>query len=97
MSDFLKSFKFIIGFFILTFLVQTAFGEKASEKFALIVLFTMVILNATKFTDFLQSAFVLKSSNSTEQKSNETMGSVTTGSTGIGNATNNVINGMIGG
>lgn len=60
MEELYKESGFIIGFLVLVFLIQTAFGNKASEKFLLLVLFTMVILNADKVTSFLSSKFSLK-------------------------------------
>ena len=57
MDVFLNNFKFIIGFIVLVFLVQLSFGEKASERFSLLTLFTMVILNAESFGNFLTNTF----------------------------------------
>jgi hypothetical protein len=57
MQVFLTNFKFIIGFIVLVFLVQLALGNKASENFSIMVLFTMIILNADNFTNFLSEYF----------------------------------------
>lgn len=56
-DTFLTNFKFIIGFIVLVFLVQLSFGDNASEGFAIMVLFTMIILNADGFSQFLKSNF----------------------------------------
>ena len=57
METFLTNFKFIIGFIILVFLLQATFGDKASENFTLLTLFTMIILNAENFSSFLTNTF----------------------------------------
>ena len=57
METFLNNFKFIIGFIVLVFLVQLSFGDKMSERFTLLTLFTMVILNAESFGTFLKDTF----------------------------------------
>lgn len=63
METFLTNFKFIIGFIVLVFLVQLAFGEKMSERFTLLTLFTMVILNAESFGTFLKDTFSVSEMN----------------------------------
>lgn len=54
MEGFYKSGKFIIGFLSITLAIESAFGEKVSENMCLFVLFSMVILNASKFSSFLK-------------------------------------------
>lgn len=56
-DTFLTNFKFIIGFIVLVFLVQLFMGDSASEGFALMVLFTMIILNADEFVTFTKTYF----------------------------------------
>lgn len=53
MEDLYKSGKFIIGFLVITLIIQTALGEKTSEKMTLFVLLSMLVLNADKFTQYL--------------------------------------------
>jgi predicted histidine transporter YuiF (NhaC family) len=65
METFLTNFKFIIGFIVLVFLVQIAFGDKMSERFTLLTLFTMVILNAESFGNFLKDTFSVTETNTT--------------------------------
>ena len=60
MEEVYKKSGFILSFLCLTFLVQLLMGEKFTEKFLLIVLFSMAILNYDKFADFLSDHFTLK-------------------------------------
>ena len=57
MYTFLSNFKFIIGFLILVFVVQTFAGEKNSQHFVLLVLFSMLIFNADKFGNYITNFF----------------------------------------
>ena len=70
MNTFLTNFKFIIGFIVLVFLIQISFGDKMSERFTLLTLFTMIILNAESFGDFLKNTFSVTETNAltTEQQ-----------------------------
>lgn len=55
MEGIYNNMSFIIGFLVLVLVVQNFFGEKGSEKFVLLILFSMVILNADKFGSWLKS------------------------------------------
>lgn len=57
MKQFYKDFKFIIGFMVLTLVVQMVAGEKAQRYFLLITLLGMVLMNAEKFNEFLDNTF----------------------------------------
>lgn len=54
MKDLYKSGKFVIGFLVMVLVIETSFGEKASEKFCLLTLLSMIIFNAGNFTEFLK-------------------------------------------
>ena len=43
----------IIGFSILTILIQNFIGDKASEMFVLVALLSVVLVNSNKISDFL--------------------------------------------
>ena len=60
MKEFYNKMGIIIGFLILMFLLQLTVGDKTASKFVLLILFTMVILNANKFTTYLNDKFVVK-------------------------------------
>ena len=49
--------KFIIGFLVLILIVQATFGDDTAEKFCLLTLMSMLILNANTFVDFLKNNF----------------------------------------
>lgn len=42
----------IIGFFIMTFLIQLFLGDKFAEKSVLLILFTMIIINSDELSTF---------------------------------------------
>ena len=49
MKDFYNSFTFILTFMILVLIFQMVFGNKFIEVFLLLVLASMVVVNADKF------------------------------------------------
>ena len=60
MEQFYKDFGFILGFLVCIVIINTAFGSGISEKFLIVVLLSMCILNYEKFTSFLGNIFTLK-------------------------------------
>ena len=60
MKEFYNKMGVIIGFLILMFLLQMTLGDKTASKFVLLILFTMVMLNADKFTSYLGDKFTVK-------------------------------------
>lgn len=48
--DFYNSFTFIISFMIIVLIFNGMFGAKFTEKFLLLVLLSMVVINTDKFT-----------------------------------------------
>lgn len=60
MKQFYKDFGFIIGFLIMSLIIEMAFGEKVQFYFLILVLFSMVILNSTNFVSFVDEKFTLK-------------------------------------
>ena len=60
MKSFYQDFGIIIGFLILTLVVNMVGGEKATKWHLYLVLFGMIILNADTFTTFLKGAFKKK-------------------------------------
>lgn len=57
LQSFYDNGKQIIGFLILVLIFNMIFDTKTTEKFVLLVLFSMCILNANKFIEFMQKAF----------------------------------------
>ena len=55
MEEIYKNMGFIIGFLSLVLIVQNFFGEKGSENFVLLILISMIIINADKFGSWLNS------------------------------------------
>ena len=60
MESFYKKMGIIIGFLIMMICIQTFISDKAGEKMALLILFTMIILNAEKFSDAMKNVFTSK-------------------------------------
>lgn len=60
MESFYKKMGIIIGFLIMMICIQTFISDKAGEKMALLILFTMVILNADKFSNKMKNLFSSK-------------------------------------
>ena len=46
MKDFYNSFTFILAFLILTLIINMIFGATVTEKFLLLVLLSMVVVNS---------------------------------------------------
>lgn len=57
LQSFYTNGKSIIGFLILVLIFNMIFDQKTTEKFVLLVLFSMCILNADKFIAFMQKTF----------------------------------------
>lgn len=60
MKQFYQDFGFIIGFLVMTLIIEMAFGQKAQMYFLLLILFSMIILNSTNFTEFVDEKFAFK-------------------------------------
>lgn len=52
-KSFTQTMPFIISFLITTLLINMSFGNKVSNQFLMLILFSMVILNSDKFTKFI--------------------------------------------
>lgn len=50
-----KGIKAILLFLIMIILIQTVLGDKATENFTILLLFTMVILNSDYFVKMVES------------------------------------------
>lgn len=59
MKNFYEDFGSILGFMIMTLIIEISFGEKVERYWLLLILFGMVILNYNKFTNFLTKYFTL--------------------------------------
>lgn len=57
---FYKDFGFIVAFLILVLVIQMSLGNNFTNKFLVLVLFGMIILNSKNFIIFLQNSFELK-------------------------------------
>lgn len=57
---FYKDFGFIVAFLILVLVIQMSLGNNFTNKFLVLVLFGMIILNSNNFIMFLQNSFELK-------------------------------------
>ena len=60
MENVYKNMGTIVGFLIITFLIQSFGGENVSSKMVLFVLFSMIILNADKVKETLDGVFTSK-------------------------------------
>lgn len=54
MKDFTESLPFVITFLTGTLLIQMFFGDQAAYYFLLLVLASMIVVNADKFNSFLR-------------------------------------------
>lgn len=70
-ETFYKNGKAIIGFCVLTLIFNMIFDQKTTEKFILLVLFSMCILNADKFVDFMSNTFGGKIDSDTSSKTSD--------------------------
>ena len=60
MKEFYNKMGVIVGFLILMFLLQLTVGDNVASKFVLLILFTMVMVNADTFTNYLSDKFTVK-------------------------------------
>lgn len=58
MEEITKKMGFIVGFLILTMIVDASFGQKITTKFLVVVLLSMLILNSQKVITWVQTNFV---------------------------------------
>ena len=56
-TDFYTDFGKIIGFMIMTLFIELVFGQKAEKYWLILILVGMVLLNYSKFNEFLTSHF----------------------------------------
>ena len=54
MENFYKSMGVVFGFLVITFLINLFGGEKLSNNILMLILFSMIILNADKFKTTLE-------------------------------------------
>lgn len=80
MARFFNNARYIISFCVLCVIIQLSLGQKFLEKFLMLVLFSMVILNATPVVDLIKNTLgsdadnsdsVNNSSNAQSQKNAE--------------------------
>lgn len=74
MESFYQNGKQIIGFCVLVLIFNMVFDQKTTEKFVLLVLFSMCILNADKFGEWFNRTF---GGNNQEEERTETAESFT--------------------
>jgi dipeptide/tripeptide permease len=60
MQEFYNKMGIIIGFLFLMFLLQTFAGDKTASSMVLLILFTMIMINAETFTNYLGDKFTTK-------------------------------------
>ena len=60
MQEFYNKMGIIIGFLVLMFLLQSFAGDDTASKMVLLILFTMIMLNAETFTNYLGGKFTTK-------------------------------------
>ena len=60
MKQFYNDFTFIIGFMVLTLIVEMSMGEKAEWYWLLLVLISMVLVNVDDLTSWVDDTFSLK-------------------------------------
>ena len=53
MKEFMKTFKFIIAFLVLTIMFNMLFGAKAATRFLQLVLCSMLLLNIDALTSWI--------------------------------------------
>ena len=68
MESFYKKMGIIIGFLIMMLCIEQFISDKAGEKMALLILFTMIILNADTFSSAMSNLFKSKEKEEKEEK-----------------------------
>lgn len=58
-KEFYEDFGKIIGFMVMTLIIEMAFGQKIERYWLLIILLGMVLLNYETFNSFLKEKFTL--------------------------------------
>lgn len=57
MKEFYQSSGFVISFLIMTLIINMGMGTDFTNMFLLLVLFSMIILNADQFISFMEGSF----------------------------------------
>lgn len=57
MKNFYEGYSFVISFLVLELFINMSFGESVTVGFLWLVLFSMIMTNSKKFTDFLNEHF----------------------------------------
>ena len=60
MQDIFNNMGFIIAFLVLTLVIQISLGGEFANKFLILVLFGMLIINADDFINLLNKSFTVK-------------------------------------
>ena len=60
MQDIFNNMGFIIAFLVLTLVIQIALGQEFANKFLILVLFGMLLINADDFINLLDKSFTIK-------------------------------------
>lgn len=60
LENFYAEFGLIIGFMIMTLIIQLTLGEKTERYWLLLILCGMILMNYEKFNEFLKDKFTLK-------------------------------------
>lgn len=58
MKSFYESYTFILSFVILEVAINLLFGDKFTEWFLYLMLFSMVLINSEKFVAFVDEKFL---------------------------------------
>lgn len=81
MKQFYKDFGFVIGFMIMTLIIQASFGEKVEKYFLLITLLSMLLVNSDKFISFLQNNFMKTGTGTVKENGGSTTHTSSSGQT----------------
>lgn len=66
MKTFYQDFGFVIAFMILSLIIEMSMGEKAQWYFLLLVLASMIVVNADDFNKFVDKYFTYQSKETEE-------------------------------
>ena len=88
MKTLYNNLSMIIGFFVMTFLIQLFLGDKFAEKSVLLILFTMIIINSDELSSFTNKITDKLSEEQKRKKgTTKTSKPVTSGGVGGGGST----------
>lgn len=80
-KQFYSEFGKIIGFMVMTLVIEMTMGQKVEKYWLILILLGMVLLNSEKFNNFLKDKFNLSKTETTDTTNQSTTHTSSSGTT----------------